>query len=68
MVNGVGRLPPYHFWGYGEDGNKNRDPNSQRSIAKDEKETKEKTKQERAIPKHQIPRKAAVNVMSLWPR
>ena len=44
MVMGVERLPPYHYWGYGKAGNKNRDPNYQRSIAKDGKESKEKGK------------------------
>ena len=40
----MGGLPPYHYWGYNSEGNKIRDQNSQRSIAKDEKEAKEKGK------------------------
>ena len=29
-ANGVGKRPPYHKWGYNSEGDKMRDPNSQR--------------------------------------
>ena len=39
-----GELPPYRKWVYNSEGNKMRDPNSQRSITRDTRETKEKGK------------------------